>query len=268
MPRMANVTITRSDIFPNGTLIKVYPRNALHLSQQGAPSGKSVAEGTMTSGTVTIEGLSAGQEYTAYAEVGGQDALLAIQAPASAAIVASTGQPEPENQGLLGWSFDPVVASSNVQLATDGTLVCVRVPLKEQVTIKNILLDLTTAGVTLTAAQNLCGIFAEGTRKLLGEVLPATLITALEGAAGLITLPLVAPVVAGPGFVTVGLVKRGTTGPKLASAPLATAGVINAGVTGKASRFATGNTGLTNALPNPIEEAMVAAANPIWVGLS
>jgi hypothetical protein len=266
---MAAVTCTRTDVFPNGTVIKAYNRTAAHFNQQGAPSGLSVAEATMTTGTCEFTGLLAGLEYTLYAEVGGKDAYLAVQAPASSAIVAATGLPEPALQKLLGYSFDPVVASGTFKLPTAGLLNLVRIALKEQVKISNILLFLNTKGATLTAAQNLAGLFAEGTRKLIAEVAAATVLAEWEAANGtLITLPLATPVVAGPGYVTFGCSYNGTTAPTFASAPVATAGLINAGVSGKNSRFATGNAGLTNALPNPVEEAELAAANPIWVGLT
>lgn len=266
---MAAVTCTRSDLFPNGTVIKAYNRVAAHFGQQGAPSGAAVAEATMTAGTCEFTGLLAGLEYTLYAEVGGKDAYLAVQAPASSAIVAATGLPEPALQKLLGYSFDPVVASGTFQLGVAGTLYLVRIPLKEQVKISNLLLWLATKGATLTAAQCFAGLFAEGTRKLIAEVTAAETIAKMEGAnASLQTLPLVAPVVAGPGYVTAGVFYNGTTAPIFGAAPASTAALINAGVATSSSRFATGDTGLTTALPATVTAAMVAAADPIWAGLT
>lgn len=265
---MASVTCTRSDLFPNGTVIKAYPRVSFHPSQQGAPSGASVAEATMTAGTCEFAGLTAGQEYTLYAEVGGKDAVLAVQAPASTAIIASTGLPEPGLQALLAESFDPVLASTNFQLAVAGTLYKTRIPVKEQVKVSNILLFTTTAGATLTAAQCFAGLFAEGTRKLLGKATAAEYIAKMEAAAGLQTIPLEAPVVLGPGYVDLGQFYNGTTAPKLATAVAQTAALINAGSAGKGLRFSTADVGLTVALPATMAEAQAAVAAPIWVGLS
>lgn len=261
---MASITCTRSDLFPNGTVVKAYPRSTLHTGQGGVPSGASVGEATMTSGTLTIEGLSAGQEYTLYAEVSGKDQYLGVQAPAASGLTIATGLPGPDLTGLAGWSFDPVNASSTFQLPTNGTLYTVAVPLKEQKSISKILLDLTTAGATLTAGDQLVGLFNEGTRKLLSKVPAAEVLEKWEGATGLIELALEAAIPAGPGFVVVGLASTGTTKPKLAAGALATAGVINAG--GGTVRFGTADTGLTNALPNPAA-AIAAAASPIWVGV-
>ncbi|HEY4451031.1 MAG TPA: hypothetical protein VGN13_05505 [Solirubrobacteraceae bacterium] len=266
---MASVTCTRSDVFPNGTVIKAYPRVGFHSAQQGAPSAASVAEATMSSGTCTFEGLGAGQEYTLYAEVGGKDATLAVQAPANTAVVAATGLPEPSLQKLLGYSFDPAVASGTFQLGVAGTLYLARIPLKEQVKISNILLWLATKGATLTAAQCFAGLFAEGTRQKVAQASAAETIAKFEGTnASLVSIPLEAAVVAGPGYITFGTFYNGTTAPTLAASPASAAALVNAGVSTTGSRFATGDTGLTTALPSPVTASMVAAASPIWVGLS
>jgi hypothetical protein len=267
--RMASVTCTRSDVFPNGTVVKAYPRSAFHTGQATLPSGSSVAEGTMTSGTVEISGLTAGVEYTLAAEVSGEVRVLGVQAPPATAIVAATGVPEPSLQKLLAASFDPLVMSGTYQLTPAGTLQIARLPIKEQLKITNLLFWLATKGATLTASQNLVGLFAEGTRKLLAQVTPATVVTEMEGTNGsLLTLPLESPVVVGPGSVLVGLTHNGTTAPTLGAGPVATAAKLNAGAATTNSRFATGDTGITTALPNPITASMVAAACPIWVGVT
>jgi len=266
---MAAVTCTRTDIFPNGTVIKCYDRKGFTPFQEGAPHGPVVTEATMTSGTCEFTGLTAGLEYELYALVASKDAVLAVQAPASTAIVAATGSPEPALDNLKAWSFDSAMASGTTILTPAGTLIVVKIPLKEQVKISNVLQYLTTKGATLTAAQCFMGLFQEGTRKLIAEATAAETIAKWEGAnSSLQTIPLVTPVVAGPGYVSAGMYYNGTTAPTFSSAPVSTAALINAGVTGKESRFATGNTGLTTALPATIQEAMTAAAFPLWVGLT
>lgn len=265
---MANVTVNRTDLFPNGTLIKAYTQNSYHPGQEGGPTSKSVAEATMTAGVAELTGLTAGQTYTVYALVGGKDTALLVQAPASTAIVAATGLPEPSLQGLLAASFDPALASGTFQLTPAGTLHVVRIPIKEEIKIQNLLLYLTTKGATLTALQCFAAIFGEA-RQLLGKATPAETIAKMEGANGsLQTIPLEAPVVVGPGNILAGLFYNGTTAPTFSAGPVATAALINAGASGTKSRFATGDTGLTTAPPATVTAAMAAAANPIWVGVN
>jgi hypothetical protein len=270
---MAAVTCTRTDLFPNGTVVKAYPRAAFHSAGEALPTASSVAEATMTSGTCTLEGLTAGQEYTLAGEVGGFVRVLGVQAPASTAVVAATGLPEPSLQSLIAASFDPVYASGTYKLATAGVLYKARVPVKSESKLSNILLWLATKGATLTASQCFAGVFAEGTRSLLAQVTAAETIAKMEGANGsLQTLPLEKPVVVGPGYVDVGVFYNGTTAPTFgagaAQGVTGAAALINAGSSGKGLRFAEANTGLTTALPNPMSETQTAVAAPIWVGLS
>jgi hypothetical protein len=64
-----SVTIQRSDRFPVGTEVKVFP--ALNKQQDSSPSGVSVTSAVVaTDGTLTFSGLAEGAEYVAYAKVG------------------------------------------------------------------------------------------------------------------------------------------------------------------------------------------------------
>jgi hypothetical protein len=271
---MASVICTRVDLFPNATAVKCYTRNAAGpAAQEGLPHEKAITEATMTSGTCTFEGLIAGAEYTLAAEVSSKVVTLSVQAPASTANVAQNGSTEPAMQKLLAWTFDPIAASGTFGLTTAGTLYVVRLPVKESIKVSNILLFLTTKGATLTALENFIGLFAEGTRNLIANATAAETITKWEGTNNtLLTIPLVTPAVVGPGNVLVGMYYKGTTKPTFAAA-VAQADteaqlLMNAGVTGNNSRFATGDAGLTTALPNPITSPMVAANCPIWAALT
>lgn len=270
---MASVTCTRTDLFPNGTVVKAYPRASLHVGGEQLPTALSVGEATMTSGTLTIEGLTAGAEYTLAAEVSSKIQQLGVQAPPSTAIVAATGLPEPALQALLAASFDPVYASGSFLLTTAGTLYKTRVPIKAESKLSNILLWLTTKGATLTALQCFAGVFAEGTRKLLGQVTAAETIAKLEGTNGTLqTLPLEKAVVVGAGYVDVGVFYNGTTAPTFgagaAQSVASAAALINAGSSGKGLRFSSADASLTTALPAAMSETQTATASPIWVGLS
>lgn len=77
---MAAITLKRVDVFPEGTVVKVWPATAFHQGQTGAPSGSSTTEGTVSSGEVTFSGLSGGTAYVAYASVSAQDRYLEFSA--------------------------------------------------------------------------------------------------------------------------------------------------------------------------------------------
>jgi hypothetical protein len=279
--RMANLLVSRSDLFPSGTVVKAYLRRSFHLSQTGgfgsgttgAPSGPVEGSGTMAGSppTVEIEGLVAGGEYTLAAEVAGAWVYLAAQVPAAVAVPGITGLPEPSLQGLLAWAYDPwAIGANSFKLTTAGTLYVARVPIKEAMRVTNILLYTTVAGGTLTAAQNFIGLFAGGTRALAAKVSAAETIVKWEAAQGLLTIPLEAPVNVPGGSVEIGMFYNGTTAPTLAAGPATPAALANAGETAtpKNARFSTGDTALTTALPNPITETQTVDAAPIWVGLS
>lgn len=265
---MANYVVNRVDLFPNGTVVKAFLREQWHQPQLGQPAGLEVGNATMTAGVAEITGLIAGREYIAYALVGGEDRTLAFQAPEPATLAAQTGAPEPQLQGLVGYDFDPALASGTFQLTPAGTLFVQRIPIKESCKISNILLWLATKGATLTAGQNFVGLLQEGTRKLLSASTAAEALAAFQGANGsLLTIPLVTPQFVGPGYVSAALFYNGTTAPTFGAAPASAAALINAGAAATASRFATADTGLTTAIP-ATAAALAAAAAPIWVGLN
>lgn len=65
---MANVTLTKVEQFPNGTVVGAYPVSGWRDDQippSGAALGSATNSQTMTSGTLTFTGLTAGVEYFA-----------------------------------------------------------------------------------------------------------------------------------------------------------------------------------------------------------
>jgi len=265
---MATFTVERLDLFPNGTVVKAYPRNAFHQGQSGAPTAAATAEATMSSGKAELTGLVEGAPYVAYANVGNLDTYLEIRsATVAASALTQPSIARPSTHKLLGWSFDPDLASGAKILETAGTLHAVKVFVPEACKISNIHMWMTTKGATLTALENGLGLFQESTRKLLGNIAIAELITAWEGATGEIKLPLVEAVNVSAGHSIVGAYFKGTTAPTFATAA-PTIGVLNANVATTNSRFFTGDTGLTTALPNPITASMVASSQAFWVGFS
>lgn len=266
---MASIVVNRSDLFPATTVVKAYLRNGFHTGSVIAkPAGTVQGEAEMT-GTppeATINGLVAGTEYMLYAEVNGEVKTL-LAAPEPAALTNPiTGLATPAVHKLLGMSFDPVMASATKILETAGTLHYGKVFVPEPCKIKEIVMWMTSKASALTALENGLGLFAEGTRALLSAVAIAELIEKWEGATGEVALSLLTPAVVPAGFVTAGGYYKGTTAPTFAAAP-ATIGAVNVGVSGTSSRYGTGDTGLTTALPNPIASSAAASSQPFWIGV-
>lgn len=262
---MATLVLERPDAFPSGTVVKVYPASGFRLGQAGEPTAAKVTEATASASKVEFTGLTEGHPYVCWAEVGSRDVYVEVT-PEVLTAAGANNQIDSLHK-LLGYSFDPLLASGTKILETAGTLHVARVWVPAACTISNIHMWMTTKGGTLTALENGLGLFQEGTRKLLSSVAIAELITAWEGATGEVKLPLITPQAVGAGSVMVGAYFKGTTAPTFAVAP-ETIGAVNLNVSGNNSRFATGDTGLTTALPNPITSPLVASSQPFLVGVS
>jgi hypothetical protein len=81
---MANLKISRSDLFPVGTTVKAYasgPRgSAAALLGNAIPSGASVEEHAVDAeGNVTFTTLVSGKLYVLFAEVSGEKRSLLVQ---------------------------------------------------------------------------------------------------------------------------------------------------------------------------------------------
>lgn len=77
MWRMATLTITRTDVFPEGTAIAAYVdakrsrSDLLSDSTSDAPLGATAATATISSGTADLTGLADGTSYIVAGSVGG-----------------------------------------------------------------------------------------------------------------------------------------------------------------------------------------------------
>jgi hypothetical protein len=175
----------------------------------------------------------------------------------------------PVDQNYLSWSYDPVHAAGTTLLSAAagagaaGTLYVAMVKMLPRL-VTNIVVDLTTAGATLTASQNFAGIYSGTT--LVGTTADQS--AAWVGSTGLVTMPLVSPVTVGEGDVYVALFYNGTTAPTFASAaPTTRSEVLNAGLVSPNLRFSKANAGATTALPATMT-AQTAVAGALWVALS
>jgi hypothetical protein len=72
---MATVTLNRSDLFPVGTLVGIYPGNSRPQAKDGPPTSAVIASGTVDAAgalSVTNAGILSYTTYQAYANVGGE----------------------------------------------------------------------------------------------------------------------------------------------------------------------------------------------------
>jgi hypothetical protein len=163
-----------------------------------------------------------------------------------AQVLVNTTASQPSIQGLLAWSYDSEIAGST-NLLTSGTVYLTKMVLPEPITVTNVHLTVETAGSTLTAGQNLLGLYSSSGARL-GV---SADMTAAFGSSGFKTGVLTAPVsITTAGVYYAAVLSVGTTPITVASSPGLQA-TFNANVTGATLRHAIAATAQTS-LPNPI----------------
>jgi len=169
----------------------------------------------------------------------------------------------PSQNGLLAANGDPFVAQ-NAGAAVSGTKYVIRVPVNITETVGNIWIIVTTAGATLTAAQNLCGLYNSAGQQLqvTGDQ------SAVWTSTGAKQMALAASTVVTPPYVYVEVMSNGTT--PAAFARFGQPPSANLNLAGALLRCATNGTGAT-ALDASITPASLSTSNTpfsFWVGLS
>lgn len=170
----------------------------------------------------------------------------------------------PEDLGLIAMNFDQPACSSSA-IPTSGTLHMIRLKVPKACTISTVHLMVATAGVALTAGQSFAGLF-DSSRVLLSSTADQS--TAWTSV-GTKAMALATPQAVAAGDYFVGFYwAGGTTGPGMARGLNTTsASIVNAGLTGNNSRFASSSTGLTTALP-ATAATLVAHNSSFWAGVS
>jgi len=88
---MATVTVNRSDLFPVGTSVGIYPPGSGRTYYDGPPTAAVIQSATVDAAgllTVTDAGIVAGKTYVAYAAVGGQHRQVSARSTLDKAITA------------------------------------------------------------------------------------------------------------------------------------------------------------------------------------
>lgn len=172
---------------------------------------------------------------------------------------------DPVDHGYKAWAGDPATFNNTVQSLVSGSLVICRIPLPRTITVANVDVVVTTAGVTVAATGNRMRLYdSTGTQLASSNEL-------LSWNAGRITWTLGAAIViaGGPGSFVYGSIQvNATTPPKFARMPpAATSAMANQNIStlagGYRSASATGQTATSiQNLP-----AMTAINDLIWFGL-
>lgn len=172
-------------------------------------------------------------------------------------------QTTPLDHELLSWNI-PLGTLSGSSGPTSGTVVTVKVFLRQPATVTNVCIAIGAAGVTLTAGQNFAGLY-DSSGILLGTTADQS---AVWNSAGFKQMALTAPVVAAAGAYYVGIVSNAATPPTLARGGIITSSVANANLTASDAAWATGPAGQTT-LPASITLASRTLSSlPTWAGLS
>ncbi len=168
--------------------------------------------------------------------------------------------------GFIAWNFDPGVGLVGQSAFTAGTVHMMRIDLKGQATVTNIIMGIQTAGVALTADQCFAGIYdASGTRLGITADMSTQWLSV-----GVQTMPLTSPLALAAGTYYVAVVSNGTTQPSMArSAGATTVGpIMNAGLTVSNARWANDGTSQTS-LPTSITmSSRTYGATGWWVALN
>ena len=171
---------------------------------------------------------------------------------------------QPADNGYLTWSYDPIVVSTS-NAAVAGTLYVQRIHLPVAATITNVVLHIATAGVTLTANQNLALLYSAAGARLATSVDQS----AAWASTGVKVCVLTAPYAAAAGDYYVAYFANASVSlPAFGRCAMTTGGApANAGLTAPNLRAAVADTGLTTAGPANMG-AQTASGAPGWVALS
>jgi hypothetical protein len=238
-----------------------------------------IVTGRYNAGNLIIDGTYAGavnliDQTTAPATPTGGSVLYSVSGVPTLkdsggnVVPLKNADPTATDSALAAWAFDPAGATQTF-LTTAGVLYLVRMVLTSQQTITNGLVSLTTAGATLTSAQNFLALYnASGTRIAVSADQTTAFATA-----GLITAAWTTPVTnAAPGIYYVGVLCNGGTAVTLASGTTLKPGNVslgNAGLATATSRYLTSGTSQT-ATPASVtlSSASGNVAATIWAAIS
>jgi hypothetical protein len=178
--------------------------------------------------------------------------------------VPALGAFAPTDYGYIAWSGDPIKSYGITTTLVAGEAYLTLLPIRQAVTITNVIFAINTAGATLTSGQNFAGLF-----DFSGNLLSATAdqSTAWQSAGVKVMALTVAQSVAA-GLYYVGWFSTGTTLPKLFYDASANGSVGAANLISSHPRAVIDatHTGLTTAFHTPV--TLTSSATPFWAAVS
>jgi hypothetical protein len=240
-----------------GDPYNIVPVNGDSPIYLGGRPGHSYFKGGMGKVAIYGKALTAQQIAAHYA------AMQSEQVPAP---VGSLAAWNPVDNGLIAAAFDPAAIGSNSPLL-NGTVIFVKVPIRQPATISKVWYGFNAAGAGLTAGQNLVGVY-DSSGALIGTCPDQTTAFGAVGAHSAVVTPVAGKslAIAGSDLVYVGFLANGTTPPTLWRSGSQNAG-NNIGLAAGAYRFGSIGTGQT-ALPTSIALASAASVSAFWAGVS
>jgi hypothetical protein len=170
----------------------------------------------------------------------------------------------PSDQGAVAWSIDPSEATTGTVL-TSGTMIFAAVPVRAATSFSNITFGASSAGATLTAGQNLIGLYDSAGNRVATSADQSANWTST----GIKTTAMVgAPIALSAGIYYVAMLSNGTTPVGVfREANQVSANIINWNLTASTYRFAelAGQT----SLPASIDLSTRSTSSfSFWFGLS
>lgn len=223
------------------------------LTKGGAPMTVNNIDVALVDGTIALA-----DEATALATARSIDGV-----PFDGTIDIGTGIWTPANSGLIAWSMDPMSCYIAGGVLSAGFLYLQAVIIPKAGNVTNVIIDIATAGASLTSGQNHAFLYQGGVR--LG--MTADQATAWQTVGAKVMALAGGPVAAAAGLAYVGVVPNGTTPPALL-APIAAANAATIPVTNmNAYRSAyDSHTGLTTTGPATL--GTLTDTTPFWAAVS
>ena len=172
----------------------------------------------------------------------------------------------PSVQGFLSWTYDTETATaSGASVNVSGTVYLHKLFLPANVTVSNIHIGVQTAGATLTAAQNLLGIYdSTGTRK--GQTADQS---GVWTSTGFKTAALTASyTTTAAGFHYIAVLAVGTTPPAFNQVGTAPSALFNGNTSGATLRHATNGTSQTSLAASLTLSSNASSAFNVWCAVS
>jgi hypothetical protein len=234
------------------------------------PIAVNVNTGALTySGSLTTSEITDGTLTTSDIDTTSFDARYVVKSNNLSDVTAATARSNlgiaaafrPASYGYITWAYDPAVTGSATALTTAGTVYTILLNIEVATTITNIIMDVGTAGSSLTTGQCFAALYQGGT--LLSTTADQAVAWASTGAKTM-ALSVAQSVTAGQVIVAVWF--NGTTGPSFARGTNVV-GAPNVALSGNSSRYGTADTGRTTTAPSTLG-AITATNIAYWAALT